>query len=130
MLVDGVRGLFGGGHNDTCRMWEICCNRLAPMRLVPFSYFCTCWKVRPRASPSFSWLIASIMRRMRTRLPTCLSMGFGAFLAAAITISYAAVVLANVPVAGPERNRIPSKSAGYCKKLLKREGGPQSTPDN
>jgi hypothetical protein len=48
-------------------------------------------------------------------------MGFGAFLAAAITISYAAVVLANVPVAGPERNRIPSKNAGYCKKLLKRQ---------
>jgi hypothetical protein len=32
--------------------------------------------------------MASIMRRMRTLLPTCLSMGFGAFLAAAITISY------------------------------------------
>jgi hypothetical protein len=51
-------------------------------------------------------------------------MGFGAFLAAAITISYAAVVLANVPVAGPERNRIPSKNAGYCKKLLKRQSNP------
>jgi hypothetical protein len=51
-------------------------------------------------------------------------MGFGAFLAAAITISYAAVVLANVPVAGPERNRIPSKNAGYCKKLLKRQSRP------
>jgi len=60
----------------TCRMWEICCNRLAPMRLVPFSYFCTCWKVRPSASPSFSWLIASIRRRMRTRRPTYLSIGF------------------------------------------------------
>src|SRR5947209_14770432 len=46
----------------TCRMWEICCNRLAPIRFVPFSYFCTCWKVRPSASPSFSWLMASIMR--------------------------------------------------------------------
>jgi len=45
-------------------------------------------------------------------------------LAAAITISYAAVVLANVPVAGPERNRIPSKNAGYCKKLLKRQSRP------
>src|SRR5882672_8460142 len=51
----------------TCRILEICCNRLAPIRLVPFSYFCTCWKVRPRASPSFSWLIDSIMRRIRTR---------------------------------------------------------------
>src|SRR5580704_14859068 len=65
----------------TCRMFEICCSRLAPMRLVPFSYFCTCWNVRPRASPSFSWLIDNIIRRMRTRLPTCLSIGFGVFLA-------------------------------------------------
>src|SRR5262249_51112129 len=105
-------------------MWEICCKRLAPMRLVPFSYFCTCWKVRPSASPSFSWLIASIIRRMRTRLPTCLSMGLGAFLAAAITISYAAVVLANVPVAGPERNRIPSKTRRLPKKIVKTRNRP------
>src|SRR5262249_15435149 len=40
-----------------------------------------CWKVRPSESPSFSWLIPSIIRRMRTRLPTCLSVGFGAFFA-------------------------------------------------
>src|SRR5262249_46838276 len=99
------------------------------MRLVPFSYFCTCWKVSPSASPSFSWLIASIMRRMRTQLPSCLSMGFGAFLEEAITISEEVEVLANVPVAGQERNRIPSKTAGYRKKLLKRESGPQSTSD-
>src|ERR1700674_2260569 len=52
--------------------------RLAPTRLVPFSYFCTCWKVRPNASPSFSWLMPSMMRRMRTRLPTYLSTGLGA----------------------------------------------------
>src|ERR1700678_1526731 len=52
--------------------------RLAPTRLVPFSYFCTCWKVRPSASPSFSWLMPSMMRRMRTRLPTYLSTGLGA----------------------------------------------------
>src|SRR4030088_767300 len=58
------------------------------MRLVPFSYFCTCWNVSPSAPPSFSWLIDSIIRRMRTRLPTCLSIGFGAFLAI-IMISYA-----------------------------------------
>jgi hypothetical protein len=50
-------------------------------------------------------------------------------LAAAITISYAAVVLANVPVAGPERNRIPSKNAGYCKKIVETPKPPQSTPD-
>src|SRR5215475_8471333 len=52
--------------------------RLAPTRLVPFSYFWICWKVRPSASPSFSWLMPSIMRRIRTRLPTYLSTGFGA----------------------------------------------------
>src|SRR6201996_8836736 len=52
--------------------------RLAPTRLVPFSYFCTCWKVRPNASPSFSWLMPSMIRRMRTRLPTYLSTGLGA----------------------------------------------------
>src|SRR5262245_24897330 len=49
------------------------------MRFMPFSYFCTCWNVRPSAFPSFSWLIASICRRIRTRLPTCLSMEFVAF---------------------------------------------------
>src|SRR5262249_42960180 len=43
------------------------------MRVAPFSYFCTCWEVRPRAAPSFCWLIASILRRIRTRLPTCWS---------------------------------------------------------
>src|SRR5262249_59991905 len=43
--------------------------------------FCTCWKVRPSPSASFCWLIESIIRRMRTRLPTCLSVGFGAFFA-------------------------------------------------
>src|SRR3979409_2205521 len=52
--------------------------RLAPTRLVPFSYFWTCWNVRPNASPSFSWLMPSMMRRMRTRLPTYLSTGLGA----------------------------------------------------
>src|SRR5262245_7906437 len=34
--------------------------------------------VRPSAAPSFSWLIATILRRMRTRAPTCSSVGFGA----------------------------------------------------
>ena len=23
----------------TCRIWDMCCSRLAPMRLAPFSYF-------------------------------------------------------------------------------------------
>ena len=38
------------------------CRRLAPTRLVPFSYFWICWNVIPRFSPSFSWLIPSIFR--------------------------------------------------------------------
>ena len=29
-------------ETGTWRMCEICWRRLAPMRLVPFSYFCTC----------------------------------------------------------------------------------------
>src|SRR5438874_1143611 len=56
-------------------MCEMCWSRLAPTRLVPFSYFWTCWNVSPSASPRSVWLIASIIRRMRTRLPTCLSIG-------------------------------------------------------
>src|SRR3979490_2848494 len=52
--------------------------RRARIVLVLFSYFWTCWNVSPRASPSFSWLMPSMMRRMRTRLPTYLSTGLGA----------------------------------------------------
>jgi hypothetical protein len=59
----------------------ICCNRLAPMRVVPFSCFCTCWKVTPIPFPGSVWLIDNILRRMRTRRPASLSMGFGDFLA-------------------------------------------------
>src|SRR6266850_2016565 len=40
----------------------MCCKRLAPMRFVPFSYFCTCWNVSPSPSPSFCWLIPSTNR--------------------------------------------------------------------
>src|SRR5258708_2902538 len=61
-------------------MREISCSRPAPIRLVPFSYFCTCWNVKPMSLPSSVWLISSIIRRMRTRLPTCLSVEFGDFL--------------------------------------------------
>src|SRR5262245_3618509 len=55
----------------------MCCKRPAPMRFLPFSYFCTCWNVTPSPSASFSWLIPSIIRRIRIRLPTCLSTGLG-----------------------------------------------------
>ena len=49
------------------------------MRFVPFSYFCTCWKVMPSASPSCVWDLRSIIRHMRTRLPTCMSVGCSPF---------------------------------------------------
>jgi hypothetical protein len=42
-------------------------------------------------------------------------MGFGAFFAAAITVSYAAVVRGNVPAAGREGNRIPRKIVSTVK---------------
>ncbi len=35
--------------------------------------------VRPKASPNFSWLMPRMTRRMRTRLPTCRSIGLGTF---------------------------------------------------
>ena len=38
----------------TFKICEMCWRRLAPIRFVPFSYFCTCWNVRPSFSPSFS----------------------------------------------------------------------------
>jgi hypothetical protein len=59
----------------TCSISEIRCRRLALMRFVPFSYFCNCWNVKPSASATFVWDISSIRRRMRTRFPTCLSVG-------------------------------------------------------
>jgi len=52
--------------------WESCCNRLAEMRLSPSFVFL-------HLAASFSWLIASIRRRIRTRLPTCWSVRFGTF---------------------------------------------------
>jgi hypothetical protein len=45
------------------------------MRLVPFSYFCTWWKVRPSASASVDWDMPSFVRRRRSFVPTCLSIG-------------------------------------------------------
>jgi hypothetical protein len=55
--------------------------RLALMRLVPFSYFCTCWNVIFSASPSFSWLMPSIFRAHPQSAAMCLSIGLGSFLA-------------------------------------------------
>jgi hypothetical protein len=45
--------------------------------LAPPSYFCTRWKVSPSALASVSWFIPSSSRRIRTRPPTCTSIGFG-----------------------------------------------------
>ena len=72
---------FDCGHaaGATSRIREISCRRLAPIRLEPFSYFCTCWNDTSSAAPSFCWLMPSTIRRMRTRLPTCRSMGLGSF---------------------------------------------------
>jgi uncharacterized membrane protein HdeD (DUF308 family) len=38
----------------TCKMLEICCKRLAVMRFLPFSYFCTCWNVIPTPPTKYS----------------------------------------------------------------------------
>ena len=54
----------------TCAMSII---RPTLIRLVPFSYFWTCWKVSPSISPSFSWLMPMSIRRIRMRLPMSLS---------------------------------------------------------
>ena len=37
----------------TFKIVAMCCNRLAPIRLVPFSYFWICWKVMPKAFTQF-----------------------------------------------------------------------------
>ena len=55
-----------------------------PDAVGAFLIFLHLWKVRPSAAPNACWPIASIMRRIRTRLPTCWSMGFGAFFVATV----------------------------------------------
>mgnify|MGYP007116559457 CR=1 FL=1 len=60
----------------------------AEIRLVPFSYFWTCWKVSPSASPNPVWVMWSIMRRIRTLAPTCLSVGLGSFLTEPIDLFF------------------------------------------
>jgi hypothetical protein len=37
---------------------------------VPFSYFCICWKVTPRASATYVWLLPPSSRAARKRAPT------------------------------------------------------------
>src|SRR5712672_1455845 len=94
--------------------------RLAPTRLVPFSYFCTCWNVRPNASPSFSWLMPSMMRRIRTRLPTYLSTGLGAL-----------VDISNTP--GIARRGMRQNEGGVCLRRRYRQillGGSGKIADN
>src|SRR6516165_3188802 len=61
----------------TPRISAIAESREALTRLAPPSYFCTCWKVRPSALARVSWFIPSSRRRIRIRVPTCTSIGFG-----------------------------------------------------
>ena len=70
--VTSPAGDVSGKKNEigTSSALAMSCSRLAPTRLVPFSYFWICWKVMPSFSPSFSWLRPSSFRRMRTRPPT------------------------------------------------------------
>ena len=51
--------------------------REAPTRFTPRSYFWTCWKVRPSASPNRSCDMPMRVRRKRIREPTCTSIGLG-----------------------------------------------------
>jgi len=52
---------------------------LIEMRLTPFSYFCTCWKVMPARSASAVWLMPASSRSARRRVPTSRSMSVGDF---------------------------------------------------
>jgi hypothetical protein len=45
----GARSAIEEERGGTSRMWAMRCNRLAPMRFVPFSYFWTCWNDTPTA---------------------------------------------------------------------------------
>src|SRR3954467_8508192 len=57
-----------------------------PPLVRSFLIFLHLLDVSPSPSPSVDWLIPSIIRRIRTRLPTCLSIGLGAFLASCFTV--------------------------------------------
>ncbi len=72
------RTLLGMSQTTLGEMEEaLRCPRLAEIRFEPRSYFCTCWKVRPMASPNVVWLMPNSVRRTRSRAPTCTSIGFG-----------------------------------------------------
>jgi len=72
-----VRRAFEEDDTGTAGFVRCAASGLAPMRFLPASYFCTCWNVIPSPSASLSWLIPSIIRRIRIRPPTCLSTGLG-----------------------------------------------------
>ena len=55
------------------------------MRLAPFSYFCTCWNVRPRSWARALCDMPRAFRSIRMRWPTSTSMESGAFFAMAIS---------------------------------------------
>src|SRR5438128_8664753 len=58
--------------NDTgtARILAASLRRLAPTRLLPFSYFCTCWKLTPSSCPNRSWDRPAASRAARMRSPT------------------------------------------------------------
>src|SRR6266481_9209381 len=58
-------------------------SRLEPTRLVPLSYFCTCWNERSSSSASAVRDMPSARRCPRINLPTCMSTGSGDFAAMA-----------------------------------------------
>ena len=94
------------------------------MRLMPFSYFWICWKVRPSFSPSFSWLMPSSMRRKRTRLPTWMSIGIWpprALLVALCIVDETGWSRHDSPVRVATRRTI-----GRCRRVARQPPGPRS----
>jgi hypothetical protein len=61
-----------------------------------------------RLALSFSWLIPSIMRRMRSRLPTCLSMGLGSLV---LAIDYSFDLTSGPPLLPRSMNLMPASSS-------------------
>ena len=54
-------------------------SRLDPTRLVPFSYFCTCWNVSPSFYEQAGTIAVQAQGMAGNNLPTCMSTGNGDF---------------------------------------------------
>src|SRR5262249_44673978 len=61
----------------TCRTAAISTRRPVPIRLIPASYFCTCWNVMPSRPPSCACESPLAMRQRRTLRPTAMSIRLG-----------------------------------------------------